>query len=166
MFSYNGYFGQAATRSGSSINRCEQIFQKSKSNLKILGTRRVTGSKFHLENPKILGSALQKFSHNGSEFVHLRNNGPIWIKFNPKTHKYILLRIFLYADIIPPIAGYPRCGETGVCLADKNKLKKDSLVPSCLLLFNYLHLRSTLINSCRIWHIRLHRLPNNKGQGY
>jgi hypothetical protein len=96
----------------------------------------VTGSKFHLENQKILGCALQKWSHNGElypEFVYLRYNGSICIQSSPKTHKHILLRIF-YADIIPPIAGYSRCGGSGACLADKNKLKKDSLVPSCLIL--------------------------------
>ena len=36
-----------------------QIFQKSSSYLKILGTGRVTWSKFHSEDPQILGATLQ-----------------------------------------------------------------------------------------------------------
>jgi hypothetical protein len=39
--------------------RGAQIFQKSMSQLKILGARRVTSSKFHTEDPQILGAAAQ-----------------------------------------------------------------------------------------------------------
>jgi hypothetical protein len=36
-----------------------QIFQRSKHYLKILGTERMTRSKFHFEDPQILGAILQ-----------------------------------------------------------------------------------------------------------
>jgi hypothetical protein len=36
-----------------------QIFQRSRHYLKILGTERVTRSKFHSEDPQILGATLQ-----------------------------------------------------------------------------------------------------------
>jgi hypothetical protein len=39
--------------------RSAQIFQKSRSYLKILGARRVTWSKFHSEEPQILGAMVQ-----------------------------------------------------------------------------------------------------------
>ena len=37
-----------------------QIFQKSSSNLKILGGIRVTGSKFNTEDTQILGASVEK----------------------------------------------------------------------------------------------------------
>ena len=39
-------------------SRYAHIFQKSKSHLKILGARRVTWSKFHTEDPQILGATI------------------------------------------------------------------------------------------------------------
>jgi hypothetical protein len=39
--------------------RGAQIFQKSRSQLKILGIRRITSSKFHTEDPQILGATAQ-----------------------------------------------------------------------------------------------------------
>jgi hypothetical protein len=40
-------------------DRGAQIFQKSRSHLKILGARRVTWSKFRTEDPQILGATVQ-----------------------------------------------------------------------------------------------------------
>ena len=47
------------------LRRGAQIFQKSRSFLKILGTWKVTWNKFHTEGPQILG-ATSKFSHHGN----------------------------------------------------------------------------------------------------
>jgi len=40
-------------------SRGEQIFQKSRNHVKILGAQRVTLSKFHTEDPQILGIIVQ-----------------------------------------------------------------------------------------------------------
>jgi hypothetical protein len=44
-----------------------QIFQKSRSHLKILDTRIVTRSQSHTEDPHILGVSLEKFSRTGDK---------------------------------------------------------------------------------------------------
>jgi len=41
--------------------RDSQIFQKSRNHLKILGSKRVTGSKFHTQDPQILVATLQSY---------------------------------------------------------------------------------------------------------
>ena len=43
-----------------------QIFQISRNHLNILGTRIVTWSKLHAEDPQILSMSVQNFSHLGS----------------------------------------------------------------------------------------------------
>lgn len=44
-----------------------QIFQRPKSNLKILGTGRITWSKFLTEEPQILGATINNFTHHDDQ---------------------------------------------------------------------------------------------------
>jgi hypothetical protein len=43
----------------------EQIFQKSRNHLKIIGARRVTRSRFHTEGPQMSGTTVKKFIQPG-----------------------------------------------------------------------------------------------------
>jgi hypothetical protein len=79
-----------SSSSGVNLNNSgEHIFQKSKSHLKILRARRVTWSKFHSEDPRILSATVKKFSRQGAlapitceplpnmyHFQHSRHHSP------------------------------------------------------------------------------------------
>jgi hypothetical protein len=60
-----GIRGLASMNKTEMKNRGAQIFQKSRSQLKILVARIVTWSKFHTEDPQILGTTVKKISRHG-----------------------------------------------------------------------------------------------------